>query len=317
MAYNKGFFKENTSIWVDKYRPKILADYIGNTEIKEKFETFISKQDIPHLLFEGPAGTGKSSLANLLVKEINCDSKYINASDAGIDTVRTDIMKFCTTAGFSPLKVMVLDEFSEFTPQGQNALRSVMEQFSTHTRFILTCNSVERIISPIRSRCQEFRIVPPTKEEVIKTCKKILDKEKIDYELHELESTVDFNYPDIRKCIQVLQQQTINGVLKLSKEYFKLLKFQEDIIDILKSVNDKNIYDKVTDIRQILADARIKNYSLLIRKLFEKIDIYCTKQKIIRVIGKLQEGQKNDPFVPDKEINIVSTICDICEELIK
>lgn len=313
----RGVFKEGIdSLWVEKYRPKTLDEYIGNRELKEKAKEFIDKQDINNLLLEGPAGTGKSSLGNLLVKHIACDFKYINASnESGIETVRTTIMQFCTSTGFSPLKILFLDEFSEFTPTGQMALRSIMEQYSKYTRFILTCNSVERIIEPIRSRCQEFKVLPPTKEEVIDRCTKILEKEKVEYDPDELIATVNFGYPDIRKCIQLLQQQTINGVLKLNKDFYRLLKYQDDIVSILKTVNESNHLNKVTEIRQLLTDSRVKNYNQLYRYLYDNLDLFSPKEKMIRIICHIQEGLKYDSFIADKEINVVSTLIRISEEL--
>lgn len=314
----KGVFREdNTSLWVEKYRPKTLEEYIGNRELKDKIRECIKNQDLPNFLFEGEAGGGKSTAGNLLVKEIDCDFKYINASnESGIETVRTLIMQFCTTSGFAPLKVLFLDEFSEFSATGQMALKAVIEQYAKHTRFIITCNTVERIIEPIRSRCQEFNVVPPTKVEVYDRCNYILKKENVEYEESEMKATVDFAYPDIRKCINLLQQQTIDGVLRMSKDFFRLLKYQEDVVKIFKSVTENNLVDKVTDIRQMLMDSRVKNYTQLYRHLYDKLDDYVPKEKRIRVICQLQEGLKYDPFIADKEINMTSTLLRIAEVLI-
>ena len=315
---NRGVFKEdNESLWVEKYRPKTLAEYIGNKELKDKAKEFIAKQDITNLLLEGPAGTGKSSLGNLLIREIDCDFKYINASnESGIDTVRTTIMQFCTSTGFAPLKILFLDEFSEFSPNGQMALRSIMEQYSKYTRFILTCNSVERIIDPIRSRCQEYKVLPPTREEVKNRCQYILKEEKVEYDDDELISTINFAYPDIRKCIQLLQQQTVNGIFQLNKDFFRLLRYQEDVVEIFKKMNPSNYLDKITEIRQLLTDSKVKNYTQLYRHLYDALDAYVPKGKLIRVICHIQEGLKYDSFVADKEINVVSTLIRIGEELV-
>jgi len=316
MSFNKGIFKDNTSLWVEKYRPKTLDEYIGNKELKDKLKEFIKKQDISNLLLEGTAGGGKSSAMNLLVREIDCDYKYINASnERGIDTVRGTILNFCTSVGFSPLKILTLDEFSSFSPDGQNALKAVIEQYAKHTRFILTCNNVEQIIEPIRSRCQEFKVVPPSKSEVLNRCCYILEQEKVVYDKDDVVAIVDFAYPDIRKCIQGLQQHTTENTLRLSKEYFKLLKYQDEIVDILKVVTEKNLFDKVTEIRQLLADSKVKEYTQLYRYLFDKIDTYVKKEKIIKVIFHLEEGLKYDSFIADKEINIIATLLKIADEL--
>lgn len=310
------FLKYHSQLWVEKYRPQSLSDYIASSDMKEKFSRFIDDNKIPHLLFEGPAGTGKSTLANLLVKELDCESHYINASEEnGIDTVREVITKFCKTSSFSPLKVMVLDEFSEFTKQAQDSLRSIMERYSANTRFILTCNNVENIIDPIRSRCQEFKVIPPSKEQVLQQCKDILGKEGIDFDDIELSEIVRHNYPDVRKTIQYLDQQSIGKVLKLDKEFFKLLKYEEKIVDTLKTVKESNMEDKVNDIRQLVADTRVRNFTTIYKTLYEKIDIYTPKKKIVKVIFQIQEGLKSDAIVADKEINLVATLLGVMETI--
>jgi replication factor C small subunit len=159
--------KVNNSLWVEKYRPNILDNYVGNESLKEKIKLYIEKGEIPHLLLYGKAGTGKTTLAKLIVKSIDCDYMIINASDEnGVDTIREKIKSFSSSMGFKPFKILILDEADYLTANGQAALRNVMETFSGHCRFILTCNYVDRIIPPIQSRCQAFQIIPPTKKDV-------------------------------------------------------------------------------------------------------------------------------------------------------
>ena len=158
---------KSNSLWVEKYRPSSLDTYIGNDHLKSKVSIYLESGDLPHLLLFGRAGTGKTTLAKLLVKNIECDYLYINASDENnVDTVRTKVKNFASTIGFKDLKIIILDECDYITPNAQAALRNLMETFSRHCRFILTCNYVERIIDPIQSRCQSFQIVPPSKKEV-------------------------------------------------------------------------------------------------------------------------------------------------------
>ena len=171
--------KQHT-LWVERYRPVDLENYIGNEHLKTKVSKYISTGDIPHLLLHGKAGTGKTTLAKLLVSNVDCDQMYVNASDENnVETVRNKIKMFASSVGFKDLKVIILDECDFLTPNAQAALRNLMETFSKHCRFILTCNYVERIIDPIQSRCQSFQIVPPSKIQVAKHLHNILVQENI------------------------------------------------------------------------------------------------------------------------------------------
>ena len=146
--------KTEHTLWVEKYRPSNLDTYIGNDQLKSKVKVYLESGDLPHLLLFGKAGTGKTTLAKLLVNNIDCDYLYINASDENnVETVRSKVKNFASTMGFKDYKVIILDECDYITPNAQAALRNLMETFSKHCRFILTCNFVERIIDPIQSRC--------------------------------------------------------------------------------------------------------------------------------------------------------------------
>ena len=150
--------KDNTLL-VEKYRPTVLQDYVGNEQVKETIQKYLDQNDIQNFIFYGPAGTGKTTLAKLIVKNLNCDHLYINASDEnGIDTIREKVKGFASAASWNGIKVVILDEADFITINGQAALRNVIETFSRSTRFILTCNFIERIIDPIQSRCQLLKI---------------------------------------------------------------------------------------------------------------------------------------------------------------
>lgn len=315
----KGIFRQNDSLWVEKYRPQALNEYIGNKEVKEKFEDFIKTQDIPNLLLEGPPGCGKTSMANILIKHINCDYKYINASsENNMETVRTTIMNFCTTSGFSSLKIMICDEFEQMSFSAQAALRSIMEQFSKTCRFILTCNFVEKVIDPIKSRCQTFTIISPSKEQIKRKTEYILRTEEVEYDGEELNTIINNLYPDVRKIIGTLQQLTTNKVLKLSKEFFLIQNTQTRLVDIFNKSTESNLYDNVTEIRQLLADARIKTFNEIYRYLYDNIDLYKRNDsKIIPIIVSLARTQYNDAMIVDKEINVVAGMIELLEILTK
>ena len=166
------------SLWVEKYRPTDLSTYIGNEHLKSKVSVYLESEDVPHLLLYGRAGTGKTTLAKIITKNIDCDYMYINASDENkVDDVRNKIKTFASSVGFKSLKVIILDECDYLTPNAQAALRNLMETFSKHCRFILTCNYVERIIDPIQSRCQSYKVIPPSKKEVAQQMVHILTEE--------------------------------------------------------------------------------------------------------------------------------------------
>ena len=217
------FFEDNNtpkkvtnSLWVEKYRPSKLTEYVGNEHLKDKVKDYLESGEIPHLLFFGKAGTGKTTLAKLIVNSIDCDHIIINASDENnVDTVRNKVKGFCSTVGFKDMKIIILDEFDYMTPNAQAILRNLMETFSRHCRFILTCNYVEKVISPIRSRTQEFQIVPPSKKEVAIQVSQILGKENVEFELKDIVPIIDSAYPDIRKIINTCQLNSSKGKLKL------------------------------------------------------------------------------------------------------
>ena len=147
--------KKEHTLWVEKYRSQTLEDYVGNEQIKTTISQYLGQNDIQNFLFYGPPGTGKTTLAKLIVNSLDCDYMYINASDEnGIDTIRDKVKGFASVASFKPLKVVILDEADYITINGQAALRNVIETYSRTTRFILTCNFIERVIDPLQSRCQ-------------------------------------------------------------------------------------------------------------------------------------------------------------------
>ena len=299
--------KEHT-IWAEKYRPTSLDTYIGNEHLKSKVEIYLKDGDIPHLLLYGPAGTGKTTLAKILSNSIECDYLYINASDeGGVDKVRNKIKNFTSTIGFKDLKVVILDEADFVTPEGQAALRNLMETFAKHSRFILTCNFSERIIDPIQSRCQTFQIIPPSKKEVALKIQNILDSEKIEYSLDDIVLNVNSGYPDIRRTINSIQRQSINGKLVVDKRSIIENDYKLKLLEILKTQDKKNAFG---NIRMLLSDSKIKDYADCFRLLFDSVDEYA-KGHISTVILILAEGQRNDVLVPDKEINFMATIINV------
>ena len=219
--------KEHT-LWVEKYRSQTLEDYVGNETIKKSIQQYLNQNDIQNFIFYGPAGTGKTTLAKLIVNNLDCDYIYINASDErGIDTIRDKVAGFASAASFKGIKVVILDEADFITIQGQAALRNVIETYSRTTRFILTCNFVERIIDPLQSRCQVLKIVPPSKSDIAKHVANIIEQEEVSYEIDDIKTLVNQFYPDLRKMLNTAQLSTQKGKLVIDKSIIvvMLLKF--------------------------------------------------------------------------------------------
>lgn len=315
-----GFFEleENevevdNSLFVEKYRPTKLADYIGNEHLKDTIGNFIEDGEIPHLLFYGKAGTGKTTLAKLITGQIESDVLTINASDEnGIDIIRNKIKNFASTIGFKGKKIIILDEADFLTYQAQATLRNLMETFSKHCRFILTCNYIERISDPIRSRCQEFQIVPPTKQDVAVHITKILDNEGIKYDIMDVVPIIDAAYPDIRKIINTTQLNSSRGTLKLNKKDLADMDVKAHIIEILKSGDAKG--NKWKKIRQAVADAKLTDYTELYTHLFDKVGEYAGNQTST-IILMIAETQYKESKVIDKEIQFIALIIQIVAEI--
>ena len=299
---------KSNSLWVEKYRPSSLDTYIGNDHLKSKVSIYLESGDLPHLLLFGRAGTGKTTLAKLLVKNIECDYLYINASDENnVDTVRTKVKNFASTVGFKDLKIIILDECDYITPNAQAALRNLMETFSRHCRFILTCNYVERIIDPIQSRCQLFQIVPPSKTEVAQRLDQILEEEEINFELEDLKILINSGYPDIRRVINSAQRNVVNGKLKLDISSIIQNDYKLKLLKILEVQNKKNAFK---DIRQLLADNKVTDFADLFRLLYDEVDGYG-KGHLAECILIIARYELSDSQVVDKEINAMAMIIEL------
>ena len=295
-------------IWVEKYRPSSLDTYIGNEHLKSKVEIYLESGDLPHLLLYGKAGTGKTTLAKILVNNIECDYLYINASDENsVDTVRNKVRQFASTVGFKDLKIIILDECDYITPNAQAALRNLMETFSKHCRFILTCNYVERIIDPIQSRCQSFQIIPPSKSEVAKHLHDILIEENVTDTMEDIKVLVDSGYPDIRRVINSAQRNVVNGNLKLDTSSIIQNDYKLKLLKILETQNKKNAFK---EIRQLLADNKITDFADLFRLLYDEVDSWG-KGHVAECILIIARYELSDSQVVDKEINVMAMIIEL------
>jgi len=288
---------------VEKYRPTNIDNYVGNESIKKSISSYINQNDIQNLIFYGPAGTGKTTLAKLIVKNIECDYIYINASDErGIETIRDKVSGFASTMSFKPLKVVILDEADFLTIQAQASLRNVIETFSRTTRFILTCNFIERIIDPLQSRCQTLKVIPPSKLDIVKHLKKVTDKEEIKVRVDDLAIVVNNNYPDVRKMLNTIQVSTTDNTLNLDTT---ALVSSNYMTKVLKELIDDR--PKFNTIRQIIVDANVQDFEELYRYLYDNAHTFALGKEGM-VAYHINEYSYQSNFRIDKEINCMALI---------
>ena len=296
-------------LWVEKYRPKDIKEYVFVDEAQKKqVQTWINEQSIPHLLLSGAAGIGKTTLAKVLLNELGIeefDILHINASrDNSTETVRDKIYNFVQMIPFGPFKVVLLDEADYLSPNAQAALRGVMESFSSTSRFILTCNYPNRIIPAIHSRCQTFHV---TKTDPVEfTCRlvTILDKENVSFDLDILDTYVKIAYPDLRKCINLVQQNSIDGKLQLptagdgdSSDY------RLEMVELFKKGNIKAA-------RTLLcAKARPEEIEDIFRWMYDNLDLFGTsEEQKDSALLIIKQGLVDHTLIADPEINLAATL---------
>jgi len=291
------------SLLTEKYRPIELENYVGNEHLKTTISKYIEQNDIQNLIFYGQAGGGKTTLAKLIVQNLDCEYLYINSSDErGIETIRDKVSGFASVASFKPIKIIILDEADFLTIQAQASLRNVIETFSRTTRFIMTCNYIERIIDPLQSRCQVIKITPPSKGEVAKHLAWILEKENISYELEDIKIIINQYYPDLRKCLNTIQLNSKENILKLDNSILVSSNYINDIINELKKSKPYFI-----NIRQIIADSNVEDFDELFKTLYIRASEYDpNKEGTIAIL--INDHQYKANFRIDKEINACSLI---------
>ena len=303
---------------VEKYRPKTLDEIVLSKEHRIFFQNIKNLKEIPHLLFVGAAGIGKSSLAKIITNSIlDCQYLYVNASDeSGIDTIRNKISNFVKTKSFDgKLKVIILDEFCGITTIAQKALKNLMEEYSSNCRFILTVNSLNNTSDPIRSRCQIFELNPPFKD-CVDRCVTIIKQENIKVPSEQKKNLLNLMgscYPDLRKMINTIQKYSINNVLNIPKDLHTSSSIAKDIFDKLTTKED------IIKIRKFVIDNEVlfnNDFHGLLKELFEVVYEYNVgvdnKKKILLIIS---EALFKHQTVLDKEINCFAALIEISEVL--
>jgi len=282
------------TLWTEKYRPKELSNMVLSEFQVNLFTKMIKDQSIPHLLLFGNVGSGKTTMARILIENLDCDYMELNASsDRGIDVVRTKIMQFAMIQSMKPLKVVLLEEFDATTYDFQYSLRNLMETYSDNTRFIMTVNYLNKVIEPIRSRCQLVEFKEFGKPACFKYLSKVLSQEKVEFDKEDLLTIVDMYYPDIRTMLNTLQLNTSGGKLDTSN----LKKF----LDYSEVVN----WIRKGDLKSIRENAYKFNYIDVYRYLFDRVDeLELDESAKIKASLTIAEYMSRDGYVADREINI-------------
>jgi len=296
------------NLWVNKHTPKTISEYICNESFKKDLLQFIEDKNIPHLLLSSKSGFGKTSLAKLLVKELNAESLYLNSSlNRSIDDVRESIVTFASTYSFNSVKIIILDEADGMTIQALNSLKGVIEKYSEHVRFIFTTNHIESIPEAIWSRCQIYELENVPLKELGQRCLAILKQEEIKFDKQDLVNLIKYYHPDIRKTIDSLELCSKTGTLifdpsKVSKYYFT------DILEIINSKDKKE--DKFYQIRQIILDEDLKNLDQIYSLFFKNLKQF-SKGRDCEITIVLADALHKSVTIPDKELNLMACISEI------
>lgn len=301
-----------TKLWVEKYRPKTIEDYVFRDEKQRaQFEQWIKNKSIPHLMLTGPAGTGKSSAYSVLLNELGAhpaDIKIVNASvNNGVDFIREVVENFCSTMPFGDFKYMVMDEFDHASPNAQAALRHTMEKYSDTCRFILTANYPNRIIPALHSRCQGYHIDRMDKNEFTTRLATILLQEEVEIDLDTLDSYVVATYPDLRKAINLCQQNSLSGVLlALSDGEASESDYRLEMVAYFKERMFKQARELIC--KQISPE----EYDDIFTFMYQNLSFWAdTDYKENEAIIAIRNGLVKHLSCGDPEINLAATLCEL------
>jgi DNA polymerase III delta prime subunit len=306
----------NESLWVEKYRPHVIADCILPEEYKTTFQSYVNRKEIPHLLLCGGPGTGKTTVARALCDEIGCDYLMINGSDeSGIDTFRVKIKNYASSMSLDGgKKVIIIDEADYLNPNStQPAMRAAMEEFAHNCTFIMTCNYKNRIIEPLHSRCAviEFKLRKEDKPKMaalfMKRAAEILNAEKVPFDKAVLVEVVKKHFPDYRRVLNELQRYSVSGKID---------------VGILKSVADVTINELVTSLknqdfgamRKWVAENGSEDPVRIFRKIYDSLYDVMDKSTIPNAVIILARYQYQAAFVADQELNLVACLTEMMVE---
>jgi len=301
-------------LWTEKYRPATIADYVFRDDAQRKqVQGWVDGKAIPHLLFSGAPGTGKTTLAKVLINMLDIDEYdvlEINASrENSVENVRDKITNFVQTMPFGEFKVVLLDEADYISPNGQAALRGVMETYASSSRFILTCNYPNKIIPALHSRCQGFHIEKIDHTEFTARIATVCVEEGVEIDIDTLDSYVKATYPDLRKCLNLCQMNTVEGkLIKPNEGDSATADYKLAVVDLFKQ-------GKILEARKMLcSQVRPEEMDELFRWMYDNLQLWSETQEgqdsAILIIAK---GLRNIPMVADQEINLSATLVELCQ----
>jgi replication factor C small subunit len=301
-------------LWTEKYRPATLADYVFRDNAqRQQVQGWVNSGAIPHLLFSGAPGVGKTTLAKILVNELGIDDfdvLEINASrENSVDTIRDKITGFVQTMPFGPFKVVLLDEADYISPNGQAALRGVMETYHASARFILTCNYPNRVIPALHSRCQGFHIERVDITEFTARMATVLVTEGVEFDLDTLDTYVKATYPDLRKCLNMCQMNSQEGQLTAPHgDEGGVREWKVEVVALFKA-------GRILDARKLMcASARPEEMEEVFRWMYDNLELWSSDaHKQDQAIVIIRQGLVNHSFVADPEINLSATLVELCQ----
>jgi len=302
-------------LWVEKYRPGTMADYVfTDATLKQQVETWIREKSIPHLLLSGSPGTGKTTLAKMLIAELEIDEYDVlscNGSKEGRKMEWVDkLFNFCQTMPFGRLKIVMIDEADFLNPSSvQPALRSLMEDYSETVRFIMTCNYPNKILPALHSRCQGFHIDRTDQTEFTARAATVLVSENVEFDLDTLDSYVKATYPDLRKCLQLLQANSTTGSLIRPGENDAGVKdWKLDSVAMFKS-------GKTREARALIcSQATVEDMDGMFRWMYDNLELWSQDpEKQDQAITIIRNGLASVPLVADQEINVSATLVELCQ----
>jgi DNA polymerase III delta prime subunit len=301
-------------LWVEKYRPRDIDGYVFRDEAqRDQVKQWIKEASIPHLLFSGAAGIGKTTLAKILINALGVDTYdvlEINASrENNVDNVRNNITSFVSTMPFGQFKIVLLDEADFLSPNAQAALRGVMEEYSQTARFILTCNYPHKIIPALHSRCQGFHIEKVDHTEFTARAATVLVTEGVEFDLDVLDSYVKATYPDLRKCLNLLQMNTVDNKLRSPSESNSgTADYKLAMVDLFKA-------GKIREARTLLcSQARPEEMEEIFRWMYDNLELFAkTEEQKDEAIIAIRKGAANASLVADQEINLSATFTELMQ----